>query len=315
MNLSIWQLVTFREVMRSGSISKATSSLNRTQPAISALISSLEEELGFDLFIRERGKLTPTPEAQYLLEESNEILTRLDRTKQALHRMKKLERGKLRIACHPAASSVFMPQLLTGFLHDKPKVELTLVMRDSTAIADLIASQQFDIGLAETPMDSRASVQQNDFDLECVCVMPANDEMASMACIGPGELDGKPLASLYPEHPISSHVQQVFEQAGVRLNRRIELRTFLPGLQFVASGFCYMICDMITAYSHVLQGPHAASLVVRRFEPRINTRVSVLLPGYTPQSMIAKAFSKELDRAIKAMQSEMTQHLAGSPRL
>lgn len=309
MNLTIWQLVTFREVMRSGSISKATSSLNRTQPAISALISALEEELGFDLFIRDRGKLTPTPEAHYLLEEANEILLRLERTKQALNRVREIETGQLRIACHPAASSVFMPQLLTTFLADKPAVELTLVMRDSTTIADLIASQQFDIGLAETPAAPRASIQQIDFDLECVCVMPAGDAMAGLQSLGPQELDGKPMATLFPDHAISMNVRRVFELAGKRFNKRIELRTFLPGLQFVAAGYAYMICDMITAYSHILCNPHAQNLVVRRFRPRVRSGVSILLPGYTPQALMAKAFSQQLLRGIETMQSEMTQHL------
>ena len=61
MNLSIKQLEAFREVMRTGSISEAARILNRTQPAVSSLISNLEEELGVSLFERQRGRLIRTP--------------------------------------------------------------------------------------------------------------------------------------------------------------------------------------------------------------------------------------------------------------
>ena len=60
MNLSFQQLVTFREVMRSGSISQAARTVGRTQPAVSAMIANLEAELKFDLFVRERSRLTAT---------------------------------------------------------------------------------------------------------------------------------------------------------------------------------------------------------------------------------------------------------------
>lgn len=309
MNLSIRQLETFREVMRSGSISQAARALNRTQPAISTAVNNLEDELGFALFMREHGKLTPTPEARYFLEEAEAILERMERTKQTLNRVRSMDSGKLRIACHPAASAVFMPRLLTEFLHDKPEVELTLVMRDSNTVADLIASQQFDVGLAETPPTARTAVTQHPFDLECVCVMRHDDPLASLPEVSPAHLDGRPMATLFPDHSVAADVQARFEQSGHRFHKRIELRTFLPGLPFIAAGFGYMVCDMITAYSHLLQNPNPHDMVVRRFTPRVSSSVAILLPGYTPQALVAKAFSEHLLRALQTMQSDMATHL------
>ena len=76
-NLTLRQLQTFREVMRSGSISDASRTLLRTQPAVSTMIANIERELGFSLFVREHGRLTPTAEAHYFLEEAEEVLDRL----------------------------------------------------------------------------------------------------------------------------------------------------------------------------------------------------------------------------------------------
>lgn len=309
MNLSIRQLKTFREVMRSGSISQAAKTVGRTQPAVSTMVLTLEAELGFALFIREHGKLTPTAEAHYFLEEAEAILARLERTKLTLKRIGSLEIGRLRVACHPAAAGLFMPRLLAGFLADKRDVELSLIMRSSAVIEDLVASQQFDIGLAETPM-RRASVNQVDFDLECVCVLPADDPLAERTELTPADLDGKPMAVLFEEHATTRQTEAAFISAGARFNKRLELRTSLPGLEFVSQGFCYMICDLITAFSHVLQGSRQQDLVIRRFRPRVSNSVSILRPAYAGRARLEQEFSLHLTDAIHEMQAKTEALLA-----
>jgi DNA-binding transcriptional LysR family regulator len=309
LNISIRQILTFREVMRSGAISQAARTLGRTQPAVSTMIATLENELGFALFVRGHGKLTPTPEARYFLEECEDILMRLERTEQTVSRIRALEAGKLRVACHPAASGVYMPRLLTDFIKDKADLELALIMRSSGIIEDLIASQQYDVGFAETPQ-KRASINQTDFDLECVCIVPAHDALATACEITPDDLDGKPMAILFEQHTIATQTEAAFVAAGRKFNKRLELRTFLPGLQFVAAGACYMICDMITAYSYMLQTQAAPNLAIRRFSPRISSGVSILTPGYATQSLTTSAFIAELEASISLMQDKISQELA-----
>ncbi|HKL04991.1 MAG TPA: LysR substrate-binding domain-containing protein [Roseovarius sp.] len=312
MNISFRQITTFREVMRSGSISQAARTVMRTQPAVSSMISTLESELGFSLFVREHGKLSPTPEAYYFLEECEDILARLERTQRTISQIRALEGGKLRIACHPAASSLFMPRLLTDFMADKPGLELEFIMRSSGVIEDLVASQQYDLAFAETPKP-RAAIDQTDFDLECVCVLPGDDPLARKDVLSPQDMDGKPLAVLYQNHATAVQTAEVFETTGCHLNKRFELRTFLPGLQFVAAGMCYVICDMITAYGYIIQGRATENLAIRRFRPRISNSVSILTPGYATQSLTTRALHSHLEGAIHDMKRAMQASIGDGP--
>ena len=308
LHLSLRQLSTFREVMRSGSISQAARALGRTQPAVSTMVQTLEGQLGFALFVRTQGKLTPTPEAYFFLEECEDILGRVERTERTLDRISSLNAGTLRIASHPAASSVFLPRLLTRFLRDKDDLNVSLIMRSSDLIEELVASQQFDVGFAETPAP-RASIHQIDYDLECVCVLPADDPLAAADVVTPSDLDGRHMAVLFDEHQTALQTEAAFQSAGCHFNRRLELRTFLPGLQFVAAGVCVMVSDMITAYSHLLQAPDTNRLVIRRFRPRISNSVSILTPGYATQSMVARTFISELQAEVAQMQSDIVEAL------
>lgn len=294
--------------MRSGSISQAARSVGRTQPAVSTMVQTLEDQLGFALFIRSHGKLTPTPEAYFFLEECEDILRRVERTERTLERISSLQSGKLKVACHPAASSAFLPRLLTAFLRDRNDLDVSLIMRSSDVIEDLIASQQYDLGFAETPQP-RASIRQTDYDLECVCILPMGDPLASKEIITPNDLDSRPMAVLFDEHGTAVQTEAAFRTAGCHFNKRIELRTFLPGLQFVAAGVCVMVCDMITAYTHLTLASEKEKLPIRRFRPQISNSVSILTPDYATQSMAGKAFIGELHAAVEQMQVEVSDAL------
>jgi len=294
--------------MRSGSISQAARSVGRTQPAVSTMVKTLEDQLGFALFLRSHGKLTPTPEAHFFLEECEDILSRVERTERTLERISSLQSGKLKIACHPAASSVFLPRLLTRFLKDRVDLDVSLIMRSSDVIEDLIASQQYDLGFSETPQP-RASIRQTDYDLECVCVLPRDDPLAKADVVTPNDLDGRPMAVLFDEHGTAVQTEAAFRNAGCRFYKRLELRTFLPGLQFVAAGLCVMVCDMITAYSNLTQVADSTRLSIRRFQPRISNSVSILTPGYATQSMAGHAFIADLQTEVERMKTDICDAL------
>ena len=305
MNLTIRQLDTFREVMRSNSISEAARALNRTQPAISAMISGLEKELEFALFIREHARLTPTPEAYFFLEEVEDVLGRLDRSQRTLKEISSLKKGTVRIACLPAASSFFMPSVVSEFARTRPKVKISLMMRSSIVVDELIASQKFDIGLAEKP-PLRNAVDFTDFDLECLCAIPENDPLANSEVITPERLNGASLAMLYDAHTTSDQTRRHFQEAGKKFIKRFELQTFLPALQLVESGLCYCICDMVTAYSYIRYRKHSSGIKFRPFRPIVSSPVSLLTPAHRPQSQLTRAFSSLLIEKINKMIDTMT---------
>ncbi|MGJ5621502.1 LysR substrate-binding domain-containing protein [Sulfitobacter sp. MF3-043] len=287
-NLTIRQLQTFREVMRSGSISEASRTLLRTQPAVSTMISNIEKELGFNLFVREHGRLTPSPEAHYFLEEAEEVLERMGRTVRTMAEFETLDRGSLRIACHPASSGFFLPKVLAEFLKGRQKVKADLMMRASHVVEDLIASQQFDIGLAETPLP-RGSILIERFDPECVIALPESDPIARNEILDPTDLSDYPMAMLFEDHPVTKATQDAFATCDAKLNKRFVLRTFLPSLSLVGAGLCGAVVDRITAATSPAPG-----VVFRRFQPSITSSVAILLPAHRPASVLTNAFKNLL---------------------
>jgi len=303
MNLSFRQLQAFREVMRTGSISEAARALNRTQPAVSAMIASLEEELGLTLFERQRGRLIRKPEAQYFLGEAEAILERLAQSTRTMKEIADLQEGRLRIACMPASSQFMMPRLVADFVRDKPQVKVSLMMRASSIIEEWVASQQFDIGLAETPPPNRALTTRN-FELRCVCALRHDDPLAAKAVIGPEDLAGKPLAVLQEDHPNLVASRKVFRKAGAEFNPRFELRNYQPALMLVEEWLCYCICDPMTASSYFEYKQAEPALVFRPFVPEIPLSVSILQPAHRPASLLTASFVEILVEALEAIDQQ-----------
>lgn len=301
MNISFRQLQAFQEVMRTGSISDAARSLHRTQPAVSSLIANLEQELGIELFERQRGKLIRKPEAILFLEEAEAILERLNHATRKMHEIGSLKQGRLNIAFMPAASQVLMPQLVSSFVADKPDVKVSLMMRGSTIIEQWIASQSYDIGLAERPAPNPA-LKTIDYDLACLCALRSDDPLAVKSEITAKDLSGRPLATLPLGHPHSLSTMQSFEEMGAGFNQRFEIRNFFPALHLVEQGLCYCICDPMTAEGYQASQKDGDDLVFRPFAPRTSLAISILLPGTRPASSLTKSFLSLLTNKIATIQ-------------
>src|SRR5256885_16706891 len=68
------QLEAFQAIMLSGSTTGAAERLGLSQPGISRLLAQLEQDLGLRLFIREKGRLVPTQEAEALLHDAHVLM-------------------------------------------------------------------------------------------------------------------------------------------------------------------------------------------------------------------------------------------------
>lgn len=303
MNVTFRQLQAFREVMRTGSVSDAARILGRTQPAVSSLIANLEAELDIALFRRQRGKMAPTPEARYFITEAEAILDRLALSTRTMGEIGALTKGRLNIACMPAAASLLMPQLLGDFLMDKPDVSASLMMRASPVIEEWVASQQYDIGLGETPKPS-AAIDTIDFEMRCVCAIAAGDPLTKLDVIEAHHLSGRPMAGLQEGHPNLVATQQAFARQKARFEHRFELRTFHPALTLVERGLCYCICDPITAAGYVNMRRDPRPVEFRAFRPDVGLNVSIMRPAHHPPSALASAFSNLLAEALMRINNQ-----------
>jgi DNA-binding transcriptional LysR family regulator len=307
--MNLKQMEVFRAVMLTGSVSQAAIQLCRTQPAVSMMVKSLEEEIGFQLFERRKKRLYPTPEANYLYKEVEAIFSRIQDLSQTVQDIQNKQYGFLRIGCMPGPSIFFVPDILADFLEEHPKVPASLQTRTSDSVVEWVASNQYDLGLAEMSMHQSKAGNNQLFELPCICALPASHPLAHEETITPAMLDAEPMITLHPDHMIFHDLLQLFEASGHRMNVRLQTRFFIPALKLVERGLGVSIIDAISAHTYTTYAA-AGKVVFRRFQPDVYLRIGLMFPTDTPPSMITLEFAARLRQQIEALVDNPDSYLS-----
>ena len=302
------QMTAFREVMRAGSVSAAARNLHRTQPAVSALISGLEAEIGLQLFARHGRRLHPVPEAHYLLEQCDDILGRLSATQSVLEGIRALDHGVVRVVSMPGPSVFLLPALICQFAKGKSDVRASLITRSSPAVQDLVSAQQYDVGLTDVGLTGPAESDLVDHAImrfECLCGVHKDDPLAARETITAGDLSGAPMAALFGHHSTTGQIESAFTESGAVFDMRFEAQYFIPLLTFAEQRLAYVIVDPLSAESYRLYRHGGGSLAFRPFRPVIQFIASIMTPTQRPPSILASAFISMLKRELRRIQTPL----------
>jgi len=191
-------LRTFLEVSRLRSFSRAAQKLLRTQPAISAQIRSLEEEVGARLFERDGGKVTFTsagrlfePFAEYCVERQKHILL-------AIAEQERAPRGEVAISANEATHLYVLPQVFAQFRRQYPRVILSAVRAERLRTLENVANREVDFGVVSLPVrDTRLAVEAIHRD-ELALIAPKGHPIAGRGTVRLQEAAKYPL--LLPTH-------------------------------------------------------------------------------------------------------------------
>src|SRR5919108_3866283 len=103
------RLLTFREVARRRSFSRAAEALSLSQPAVSQQVGALEQELGTALLVRGRAGTVPTPAGELLLAHADALAARLALADTQMDELAAGERATLRVGAFPSALATIVP--------------------------------------------------------------------------------------------------------------------------------------------------------------------------------------------------------------
>jgi DNA-binding transcriptional LysR family regulator len=149
--MTLGQLRTFLAVVGTGSVRAAAERLVVTQPAVSAALGSLQEELGVALVARDGRGLRVTPAGEAFAGYARRALGLLDEGVAAAGGAAEPERGRLRLAAVTSAGEHLVPSLLATFLDLYPGVELSLEVGNRRSVWDLLAHHEADLAIGGRP--------------------------------------------------------------------------------------------------------------------------------------------------------------------
>ena len=147
-NLSQYKI--FYEVAKAGNISKAAKELFISQPAISKVISKLEENLEITLFTRNSRGVALTMEGQTLYEHISEAFRHISLGEKQIRRLKELKLGKIRIGVSTTLCKYILLPKLKKFVSEYPHVMVNIASQATYQTEVMIENGLLDLGVVAT---------------------------------------------------------------------------------------------------------------------------------------------------------------------
>jgi LysR family cys regulon transcriptional activator len=148
--MKLHQLRYLAAVAQSGlNITAAAQKLHTSQPGVSKQIKLLEDELGFQIFVREGRNLTRiTPAGVQVIERALKILQEAQSIRDLSTELRDEGRGSLSIGTTHTQARYVLPSVIREFLTRYPQVRLNLHQGTSEQIAEMVASDRIDCAIA-----------------------------------------------------------------------------------------------------------------------------------------------------------------------
>lgn len=158
--MNLRQIRYLIHVVDSGmSISKASAALHTSQPSISRHVLGLEEELGIQIFLRRKKRLTGlTAAGAEALRAARHLLREVDNLQKIGRDYGDQEDQSITIAASHTHARYSLPRVVQEFRKLHPKVRLVLRQGDPAQITEWVASGNADLSISAEPSNTNPDV-------------------------------------------------------------------------------------------------------------------------------------------------------------
>ena len=292
------QIEVFRTIMRVGTLTGAAQALNVSQPALSQLLLHAEDQLGFKLFRRLRGRLVPTPEAVELFPEAERLHRDLDGFRRFAQQLRHGVVGRVRLVSSAPPSLSFVPRALAAFRRAAPGVRLSSYILPVEAAMEMLGRGDADLGIAMSDVPAPMVQAQVIGHTQVVCVVPQGHALAQRDAVEAGDLAAEALISYRMESLPGLLLAQAFSRAGATFRTQVEIDVSVIALSFVQQGIGVALVDGLIPWTSF------PGLAVRPFRPVVRLPIAVLTGTRRPLSRQQEVLRDGLGEALAAYARE-----------
>lgn len=151
MNVEFSQLRIFQAVAEEGSITRAAERLHRVPSNLSTRLKQLEEQLGVELFLRERQRLQLSPAGKVLLDYAARLFALRDEAHGAVQGGQPA--GDFVLGTMYSTATIQLPALLARYHRAYPAVNLQVQSAPSSELLEGLLAGRLDAVLVDGPLE------------------------------------------------------------------------------------------------------------------------------------------------------------------
>jgi DNA-binding transcriptional LysR family regulator len=153
--LELKHLTAFIAVAEKKSFIGAAVQLHLSQPAISAQIQRLEEDVGVQLLDRNRRSVQLTKAGDSFLTGARATLARAEEAVESAQRVARMQAGNVRVGFPPSVLQEILPNILIEFHRQFPHARLNLTSLHTSMTVSALLCDSIDVGFVRLPVKVR----------------------------------------------------------------------------------------------------------------------------------------------------------------
>ncbi len=294
------QLQSFAEVAEVGHFTRAAESLHLAQPSLSRQISTLERELGSDLFHRVRGHITLTAAGETLLPYARRMLADADSVRREMAELAGLRRGRVRLGATPSLCTSIVTDVVSAFHAAYPGIEVEISERGSRWLVPELAEGALDLALITASTDAadaarlaRTAILTEELVVVSSASRPVLTRRRGLTL---AELAGLPQIVFHRTYDLRAATEAAFETAGLTPRIVLQGAEMDAVLRFVERGLGVAVVPAMVADRPSLR-------TTQLVEPSLTRIVSLAQRTDTTLTRAAAAMRDTIVRTADAMAS------------
>lgn len=301
--MNLEQLRGFVEVARLGHFTRAAEHLHLAQPSLSRQISSLESDLGAELFHRARGHITLTAAGETLLPLARRMLADADTVRREMAELAGLRRGRVRLGATPTLCISLVAEAVSAFHGAHPGIDLQVTEAGSRTLIDELAGGALDLALitaAEGRPPAGASLTRTPLLTEELVVVSsaARPPVTAQPSIHLERLARLPQIVFHESYDLRVTTEAAFRAAGLTPSVVLEGAEMDAVLRFVERGLGVAVVPAMV----LLDRPGLRS--VRLTRPRLTRTVSLAHRSDVTPTRAAAAMQRVVTATADALAAD-----------
>ncbi|EGQ8069998.1 LysR family transcriptional regulator [Vibrio parahaemolyticus] len=292
--MNLRQLEVFYAIMQAGTVSGAARLLHVSQPNVTRVLAHTEQQLGFALFERVKGRLVPTQEAKALLPEAEKVYQQLGQFRSLTNKVKQGTQH-LRVGAPPVLAAHLLAPTV-ALLSKEHDISFELLTANRDELCSGLLKHELDVAIAfgeETPPAIMGHVLLKE---NLALIAPKSAAIPAEKTVILEELISHdlPIIGLDSRDPLGLLLHQTLSARDEHYQHAITVRSYSAAAELVKHQAGFAIVDPWTTKQY--RQDDAVS--VHALEPNMSFSVSILFAEHTPQSIATKQFITALKQQM-----------------
>ena len=279
-------LEAFRATVLEGSVTAAAERLKTSQPTLSRMLTELEQSVGFALFQRRKGRITPTADGIQFYEKLGEVNGALSRLKRSAELIKQVSNKHLTIAGSPALMALFLPSVLKDFCEKHSDVQVDLLTQSIPELFDSLQRSEVDLAFSIKLGGLKEHLQTDLMKQSYVCALPPGHHLAKLDVIHDTDLKGEKVIRLrdFDNLDFSAH-NKLIDDRDWWQHANVTTQVSNVGYALVLNGLGVGLLDPFSAKLWEAQGVH-----IRPFRPKLEYEFVVCFDPKSKNASLSRDF-------------------------